>query len=354
MKSVMILGGPGNISESTVRYFINKGIPVATLTHATTNLLGMEDQLKVYRGDRNEEQDILHACNDFDPEVVIDFCCFEPFQAELAVKSFKKTKVRRYIFISTVDVYGYPLSNLPMRENDPWGEPNCKYASDKKICEGIFRSGFATGTPYLTIARPAYSMGKSFALSAFERNRGKNIVSRIREGKGIYVPGDGNALLQTGAAYNTGLMIARIAENDVSINKDYTCGHNTFNTQNEYIEAFAKVIGKPAKLVHIPTDFMFSLGRQEVDASILRDLTVHNLYFSVEKFKNDFPDFVWEYDIEDAARDFIKHQEEKGTFDHSFENEFEDDIVDLWESEMAALKTKVLNEFAKKLEKEKD
>ena len=50
MKSVMILGGPGNISESTVRYFINKGIPVATLTHATTNLLGMEDQLQYIEG----------------------------------------------------------------------------------------------------------------------------------------------------------------------------------------------------------------------------------------------------------------------------------------------------------------
>lgn len=345
MKSVMIFGGPGNISESTVRYFLNKNIPVGVLTHATTKLLGMDDELTVFRGDRNNEEDILNACGKFSPEVVIDFCCFEPFQAEIAVKALKKTNVRRFIFVSTVDVYGYPLSNLPMRESDEWREPNCKYASDKKICEQIFKDGFKEGTPFLTIARPAYSMGKSFALSAFERNRGKHIVARIREGKPIYVPGDGSALLQTGTAHNTGLMIARIAENDNCINEDYTCGHNKFNTEDEYIQAFANVIGKPANIVHIPTDFMYSLGRKEVEDSILNDLTKHNIYFSVEKFKKEFPDFKWEYDMEDAVRDFIEHQEKLGTFDKELEDQFEDKIVEKWLKAMDKLREEICEEL---------
>lgn len=341
MKNVLILGGPGNISESTIRYFLDKQVPVGVLTHATTDLLGLEGKISVFRGDRNEREDLHRVYQAFDPEVIIDFCCFEPFQAQTAVEAVKEMHCARYIFVSTVDVYGYPLGNLPMRESDPWGEPNCLYASNKKECERIFKEGFANSPTSLTIARPAYSMGKTFALSAFERNRGKYIVARIREGKPIYVPGDGNALLQTGSAYNTGLMIARIAENDNCKGQDYTCGHNRFNTQDEYIQAFARVLGKPVKIVHIPTDFMYSLGRKEVEESILKDLSIHNIYFSVEKFQKEFPDFVWEYSMEDAARAFIEHQDKIGTFDQPLENQFEDKVLEKWEKAMEDLKKEI-------------
>ncbi len=343
MENVLIIGGPGNISESTVKYFINKNIPVATLTHSTTSLLGLDEKLTVFRGDRNVEEDIVNACNSFNADVVIDFCCFEVFQAEIMIRAVKKTGCRRFIFVSTVDVYGYPLSNLPMRECDEWREPNCKYAADKKACEELFKEAFKEGLPTLTIARPAYSPGKSFALSAFERNRGKYMVERIRCGKPIYVPGDGNALLQTGAAYNTGLMIARIAESDATIGEDYTCGHNKFNTIDEYVKAFGKVLGREVSITHIPTDFMYSLGREEVEKSILKDLTIHNIYFSVEKFKKVFPDFVWEYDMEDAIRDFVEHQESLGVFDNKLEEQFEDKVVEKWEVALEKLR-KELNE----------
>ena len=341
MKSVMIIGGPGNISESTVRYFLKKKMPVATLTHATTDLMGMEGEITAFRGERNNEEDILKACEAFHPEVIIDFCCFEPEQARTMIGALKKTDCRRFIFVSTVDVYGYPLSNLPMREKDPWNKPRGSYAEKKLECEKIFAEGFREGTPFLTIARPAYSMGKGFALSAFERNRGKHIVQRIRKGEPIFVPGEGELLLQTGSAYNTGLMIARIAEDDRCIGEDYTCGHPTFNTHDEYVQAFAKVLGKPARLVHIPTDFMYSLGRQEVTDSILDDLTMHNIYFSVEKFREVFPDFVWEYTMEDAARDFIEHQQRKGTFDREWEDQFEDRLIEKWEEAMENLRKSI-------------
>ena len=341
MKNVLILGGPGNISESTIRYFLEKKVPVGVLTHATTDLLGLDGKISVFRGDRNDIEDLMRVYREFDPEVIIDFCCFEPFQAKVAVEAVKQMRCARYIFVSTVDVYGYPLNRLPMRESDPWGEPNCLYAKNKKECEQIFKEGFADTSISLTIARPAYSMGKTFALSAFERNRGKHIVARIREGNPVYVPGDGNALLQTGSAYNTGLMIARIAENDNCKDQDYTCGHDRFNTQDEYIKAFANVLGMPVRIVHIPTDFMYSLERKEVEDSILKDLSIHNIYFSVDKFKQEFPDFVWEYSMEDAARAFIEHQDKIGTFDKPLEEQFEDKVLEKWEKAMEALRQEI-------------
>ena len=51
MKNVLILGGPGNISESTIHYFLEKKVPVGVLTHATTDLLGLDGKISVFRGD---------------------------------------------------------------------------------------------------------------------------------------------------------------------------------------------------------------------------------------------------------------------------------------------------------------
>ena len=39
---------------------------------------------------------------------------------------------------------------------------------------------------------------------------------------------------------------------------------NSFQFPENTMEAFASALGKTVHIVHIPTDFMFSLGRQEV------------------------------------------------------------------------------------------
>ena len=97
----------------------------------------------------------------------------------------------------------------------------------------------------------------------------------------------------------------------------------------------------PVKIVHIPTDFMYSLERKEVEDSILKDLSIHNIYFSVDKFKQEFPDFVWEYSMEDAARVFIEHQDKIGTFDKPLEEQFEDKVLEKWEKAMEALRQEI-------------
>lgn len=80
-------------------------------------------------------------------------------------------------------------------------------------------------------------------------------------------------------------MIARICEDDDTIGQAYNCANHVAVTYDEYIRAFADALGKPVNIVHIPTDFMFSLCRQEVKDSILGELARFNLYFSVDKFR---------------------------------------------------------------------
>ena len=117
---VMFLGGPGNISESTISYFLEKDTPVAVIKRTQGGLLGLEGKIRVYYGDRNQLEVLDHALVDFKPDTVIDCTCFETEQAETVIRAAQNNSFDRLVFVSTADVYGYPLTNLPMREDDPW------------------------------------------------------------------------------------------------------------------------------------------------------------------------------------------------------------------------------------------
>ena len=67
-----------------------------------------------------------------------------------------------------------------------------------------------------------------------------------------------------------------------------------------------------------------------MEQSLLRDLTSHHLYFAVDRFRSEFPDFEWKHSLVDAARDHITHQESLGAFAEPIPPGFEDRVVDAW------------------------
>ncbi|MDO4291931.1 MAG: NAD-dependent epimerase/dehydratase family protein [Eubacteriales bacterium] len=343
---VLFLGGPGNISESAVTYFVEKKTPVAVLKRSAGGLFGLEGKIRVFYGDRDREEVLTEAMNAFVPDVVVDCTCFTIAQAETVIRALRKSPCRRFVFVSTADVYGYPLRRLPMGESDPRNLPNGDYAAQKKEIEKRYGQAFARGEPSLTIIRPGYSLGKTFALSSFGRDRGAYLVTRIRQGRPVYSPGDGTTLIDAGAAYNTGRMLARICEEDSTAGEAYNCANDRAVTYDEYLQAFGEALGKPVHIVHIPTDFLFSLGRKEVEESLLPDLAQYHLYFSVEKFRKKFPDFQWTYSLADAVRDFVAYQESCGGLEGTEEPVFEDRVIGLWTKAMEELRQTVREKLA--------
>lgn len=337
---VLFVGGPGNISESTISYLLGRDAQVAVLKRSPGGLFGFGDRITVFYGNRDREDVLVDALTAFGPDLVIDCTCFDVTQASALVRALRRRPCRRLLFISTADVYGYPLSRLPMREDDPWGEPSGDYARNKLAIEELYAGAFDSGEPRLTIIRPGYSLGKTFAMTAFGIHRGAHLATRIRQGKPICSPGDGTTLIDAGAAHNTGRMIGRICEDDATAGQAYNCAHPHAVTYDEYLQAFAGAVGRPARIVHIPTDFMLSVGRDEV--SSLGDMTRFHLYFSVDKFRAQFPDFVWEYSLTDAARDFIHYQESVGGFAGAEATLFEDRVADLWTGGLAGLRERIM------------
>lgn len=340
---VLFLGGPGNISFSTITDLLLHGHEVAVLKRSHGGLLGLEGKIRVFHGDRDHPETLSQTLAAFRPDHVVDASCFEVPQAQTLIHAVSAQPCQRVVFISTADVYGYPLNRLPMREDDPWAPPCGDYATNKLAIEQLYGEAFGRGETQLTIVRPGYALGKTFSLTAMGINQGGLLASRIREGRPVLSPGDGTTLIDAGAAHNTGRMIARICEEPEAAGQAYTCAHPRAVTYDQYIEVFAEAVGRPAQIVHVPTDFLLSLGRPEVAHSLLPDMMGHHLYFSVEKFAHQFPDFEWEWSLTDAARDFITHQEATGGLTRLQLPQFEDRVLEVWLQGISALRQTVLD-----------
>lgn len=327
--SVLIIGGPGNLSASTIQTLLERNYHVAVFSHATF-FDELSSVVLTYSGERNDPNALEIAFRDFRPDVVVDFICFTPQEAE-QVQKMVLGNVRQFIFISTVDVYGYPLSHLPMREDDSWQvETQSQYAADKRQCELIFKSADLSRLP-LTIARPAYSFGQRFLLSFTSRTYGIHLLRRLRDGRPILIPGDGTTLMHVSSAYNTGRMIAALVDAPEAIGKEYTCGHYTFTTHAGYVDLFARALGVHPNMVYIPTKTILTFNDPEAGTCLLHALTRFNVAFSIERFLRDFPEFRWEVSLEKWAQHVVDWNLKNGLLDAPDSEIFDDRVIASWQ-----------------------
>ena len=332
MEKILFIGGPGNISSSCAEELIKNGKEIAIFKRTQNVDFKYKDKVKFYFGNRNEIADLEKAINDFKPEKVIDFVCFEPFQAD-QISSLILNKVNQYIFVSTIDVYGYPLSCIPMKEEDKMTQTTSSYAANKRGCEELLKKKEKEKGLPLTIVRPTYSFGtKSGMLSFFEWDGMRFQVPKIRAGLPILVPGDGNTIIHTSCASNTGEMVARIAENtDKTIGKSYNCGHDSAITFDDYIQIIGSQIGIEPILVHVPFNVLLSIDSEEIKNSFLPSLTRFNMSFSIEQFKKDFPDFKWVLSLEEGVTQYLGWYDKNNLFSDLGNGIYEDKIIEAWE-----------------------
>ena len=313
MGSVLLIGGPGTISSSCVDALLQNDFSVSIFTRSLRrDDEGVAGRCRVILGDRTDAAALQGAIDSVRPDAVVDFCCFKPEDLNLLVPLLPDS-LKQYVFISTVDVYGYPMSRLPMREDDFKRAPNCRYAADKRACEQLLmQSGLA---PKVTIFRPSYSMGKRFAITALSRTGALTMVPRLRQGLPVLSPDGGKKLIHVSNARDTGRMVARTVLNPASLGKAYNGCAPSAITYDEYIGLFAKALGVTPNIVHAPTDEIYALADYRIfEENLLYDLACHDIWFSTEAFLRDFPDFEWLHPVEEAVREYIAFQDARGGF----------------------------------------
>jgi nucleoside-diphosphate-sugar epimerase len=323
---VLLIGGPGNISAGTITTLVERGEECAVYTLPETDALGMEKTVTFYHGNRNDHDVLNAALEDFRPDVVIDFVCFTPDQCDRVCRMIRG-KVKQYILVSTVDVYGYPLSHLPMPESGMFKPAITQYAQDKLACEQVLKK---YPDILATTARPSYSMGNSFVMTPISHLGGRQLIPRLRNHKPVFVPGDGTTLIHASVAHNTGCMIAALAGAETAFGKAYNCAHEYFITHDDYIGLFGRTCHVVPDIVHIPTEFVIKHFPEEYVHTMLGLVTRYNLAFSIDRFKTDFPGFKWEISLESFIGNYITYCDENNLLFDSNEMILDDRIIMEW------------------------
>ena len=335
MSRVLLIGGPGNISGGCAEELVAGGHPLAILKRSDNADPRFADTVRFYRGDRGRPSDLKSAIDDFRPDAVVDFVCFEPERVEELVPLLPEGA--HYVLVSTVDTYGYPLARIPMREDDPRAPTRNPYGASKRACEERVARLLTDAGRTATVVRPTYSFGTaSGMMSLFVWGGMAAQVPRMRAGMPVLVPGDGNTILHASCAHDVGRMIARVAqERDTSAGKSYTCGHDGALTFDGYMELVAGVLGVQPELVHVPVEVLLAIDSEEVRGSFVPSLTRYNMCFSVEAFKRDIPDFTWRMSLEEGVRRYVEWYDRHGLFPDAGEEIYEDRLIRAWQQCLA-------------------
>lgn len=145
--------------------------------------------------DRDDEKSLETALGSRTFDVVVDQVCYTPRQAEIARRVFAG-RTRRYVMTSTVEVYEYEDSAVPVREESvdprtvafdtglPWEDPEFReahYGEGKRQAEAVFAA--APDFSYVAV-RVAHVLGGEDDFTG----RLEHYADRIRSGRPIAVP----------------------------------------------------------------------------------------------------------------------------------------------------------------------
>ncbi|MFF7443333.1 NAD-dependent epimerase/dehydratase family protein [Streptomyces sp. NPDC008122] len=190
---VLVIGGNRYFGKRLIALLRESGHRITVLNRGSSAAPEGIEQLVADRDDESALESVL-ADRSFD--VVVDQVCYTPRQAEIARRVFA-TRTRRYVMTSTVEVYEYEDSAVPVAESAvdpatvtvdtglPWEDPeflDAHYGEGKRQAEAVFAAG---GAPFAWASvRVAHVLGGADDFTG----RLDHYARRIRAGEPIAVP----------------------------------------------------------------------------------------------------------------------------------------------------------------------
>jgi len=213
--TVLVLGGTRFIGRHIVEALMASGHRVSVLTRGRSPD-ELDASIERLRGDRSEGASGLSALADRTWDVCIDVSGYTPLQVRASTDALG-TRVRRYVFVSTVSVYARTAGRGPIVETDPLlpeaneaevEVTNENYGPLKVTCERIVRDVFEARA---TILRPQIVAGP------FDpTGRHTYWVQRTLQDGDVAAPGNGTDHVQVVDARDIARFTRDIIEGDIT------------------------------------------------------------------------------------------------------------------------------------------
>jgi len=322
----LIIGGTGLISTAITRQLVERGEQV-TLFNRGKTALRVEGAIELVKGDRTEFSRFeAHMAELGHFDCVIDMVCFDPAQAESAVRAFRG-RVGQYLFCSSVTVYNKSGEGYPYAEQAPRDQSVGSYARKKSLCEDIFFAAHERGDLPITILRPGSTYGESgriihsFGLKT-------TYIDRLRKGRPVIVLGDGQSLWVNCHADDVARGFVGARGNPKAFGQAYNVTGEEWLTWNRHHQKVAEALGAPAPtLVHIPTDLLGLIAPKRAEPSV-NDLQYTNIFDNAAAHR----DLGFRYTIpwSEGVRRVVAWLDANGGVENSDDDPFDDQLIEAW------------------------
>lgn len=300
---VLFIGGTGVISSACTQRGIEKGLKMYLLNHGITKERPIPKEAKVLRADFRNDNEVESILKKETFDVVVDWICYTPEQAERDVRLFKN-RTGQFIFIGTASSYQTPPANLPITESTPLSNPFWKYSQHKIACEEIFVRAYREFGFPLTIVRPSHTYDKTL-LPTYGRYTD---IDRIRKGKKVVVHGDGTSLWVLTHHVDFAKGFIGLLGNPHAIGEAFHITSDEVLTWNQIMEILGQAAGAKPQIVHIPSE-MISAYFPEWGESLLGD-KMHSMIFDNAKIKRVVPEFQAVIPFSQGAKEIIAWYDE--------------------------------------------
>jgi nucleoside-diphosphate-sugar epimerase len=188
-KSLLVIGGTGQISAACVREAARSGWAVSVLNRGSTGLRPLPDEVESIVADVRDEEALAATLQGRRFDSVADFLTFTPDQ----LRSMLRVVVPhadQYVFVGSASTYQKPPAALPISESAPLFNPWSPYARDKIACERLLRDEHLAGRVRATVVRPSHTYDRTHVPLL----GGWTVVDRMRRGAPVVLHGDGTAM----------------------------------------------------------------------------------------------------------------------------------------------------------------
>ncbi len=284
---VLFIGGTGNLSTECVARALEKGYDVTMLNRGSKRE-ELDSRVACIVGDRNDPA-VLRRAAEGRFDVVANFVGYAPEHIELDLAAFGG-RVGQYVFISTASAYQRPPRHYLITESTPLCNPFWEYARLKIACEeALLRAYREQGLP-ITIVRPTYTYGPTW-IPCNVGGHGYTVVDRMRRGKPIVCPGDGQTLWVLTHASDFAVGFVGL------FGKHQAIGEAFHITGDEVLtwEAIYRIMGRAAgcpeiELVYVPMQTIAALY-PEAAGGLVGDKG-YSVVFDTSKIKRVVPEFA--------------------------------------------------------------
>jgi nucleoside-diphosphate-sugar epimerase len=298
---VLVIGGTGTISASTVRLAVEAGMRLVVLNRGRN---GLQRELPAgvteLTADVGDSAAVGEALGDRRFDAVLNFLSYDVRDATRMVELFRD-RIGQYVHISTASLYGKPVLQSPITESTQRHNRFVQYSRDKLAIEELLLRRYADDGFPVTIVRPSHTYDDH----APPLPGGWTVVDRLARGAEIPVHGDGTSLWTVTHADDFAGGLVGLIGNPRAIGETFHITGDDVYTWDQIYSIFAAALGVEARLVHIPSEF-FVLAAPDWDWSelLVGDLS-HSALFDNVKIRRHVPSFRPTRTLHRAARRMV-------------------------------------------------